>query len=173
MLSWWGSARRGAVPSGIHWVLCGLVVLVVVHLLVPLVMWVQRDELREGVATSNPTLTSVELKWAVIVILGASLVFHLAFVGLYFWLGFKVCDGRRWARIALTTALVIGTLASVVSFSLSPMFRVIIPATDLLQIVLIALLWLPQSSRQHFAVARSDRERPGDRRAAHHVSFEA
>jgi hypothetical protein len=84
----------------------------------------------------------------------ASLVFHLLFAALYAWMAFKIRAGRSWARIALTVDLVLGTMASAVSFSLSPMFRVLIPIGDLLQIAIVALLWLPPASREHFAVGR-------------------
>jgi ABC-type sulfate transport system permease subunit len=145
---------REAMPKEIRWAVLGLVLLVAFHLVVVPIMWIQSDVIAKGIEASNPNLTPVEVGFALKATLVASLVFHLIFAMLYVWMAFKIHAGRRWARILLSAALVLGTVASVVSFSLSPMFRVLIPIGDLLQIAVIALLWFPRPSREHFAATK-------------------
>ena len=145
---------REAVPKEIRWAILILGILILVHLIVVPVMWVQRIEIARSISASNPNLSPDEIVFVQNATLIASIVFHLVFAALYAWMAFKIHAGRWWARNVLTVALIIGALASAVSFSLSSMFRALIPISDLLQIAVIALLWVPRPSRAYFAAAR-------------------
>lgn len=140
-----------AVPKELTWVGIGLVILVAFHLITTAIMVLQRAAIAEGIKMATPTLTELQVSYALTVTLIASALFHGIFVLLYIWLAFKIRTSKKWVRVVLTVVLTIATVASAVSFSLSPMFRLIIPLGDVLQVVLIWLLWFPASSRAYFA----------------------
>jgi hypothetical protein len=140
-------------PKEFTLITLGLAVLVILHLIVPLIMMLERDTIAEGIRQANRALTPDAVDLALKITLLASALFHLLFVGLYIWFGLKLQPGRRWARIALTATLIIAVFTSVVSFKSSPLFRAIIPISDLLQLALVVLLWLPRTMRDFFATA--------------------
>lgn len=144
---------RKAVPREVTWVDIGLVILVALHLVSIAIMLLQREAIAEGIKLANPALTGQQVFYALTVTLIASVFFHTIFMLLYVWLAFKIRTGKRWARIMLTVVLAIATASSIVSFSQSPMFRLIIPAGDVLQLALIGLLWFPASSRAYFGAS--------------------
>lgn len=148
-----------AVPKELAWVGIGLVILVAFHIIVTAIMVLQRAAIAEGIKAANPTLTELQLSYALTVTLVASALFHGIFVLLYIWLAFKLRTGKKWVRVVLTVVLAVATVASAVSFTSSPMFRLVIPLGDLLQVALIGLLWFPASSRAYFATKVS----PGGR----------
>lgn len=142
-----------SVPRELTWVGVGLVILVAFHLITTAVMVLQRAAIAEGIKMANPGFSELQVSYALTVTLAASALFHGLFVLLYIWLAFKIRTGKKWAQVALTVVLAVATVASAVSFSLSPMFRLIIPLGDVLQLVLIGLLWFPASSRAYFAAS--------------------
>jgi hypothetical protein len=145
---------RRAVPKEISWVAFGLIILVAFHLMTTVIMVLQREAIAAGIRKANPSLSDLQVSYALAVTLVVSALFHAIFVLLYIWLAFKIRTGKPWARTTLAAVLVVATGASAVSFSLSPLFRLFIPLGDVLQLILIGLLWLPASSRAYFA-ARS------------------
>ena len=145
---------RRAAPKEISWVAFGLIILVAFHLITTGIMVLQREAIAEGIRKANSSLSELQVSYALALTLVVSALFHAIFVLLYIWLAFKIRTGKPWVRVTLTAVLVVATGASAVSFSLSPLFRLFIPLGDVLQLILIGLLWLPASSRAYFA-ARS------------------
>jgi hypothetical protein len=139
------------VPKELTWVGIGLVILVAFHLITTAILLLQRTAIAEGIKMANPSLSEQQVSYALTVTLVASALFHGIFVLLYIWLALKIHTGKKWVQVVLTVVLAVATVASAVSFSQSPMFRLIIPLGDVLQLVLIGLLWFPVSSRAYFA----------------------
>lgn len=138
-------------PWPITWIVRSLVALIALHLAVPAILILQRTAVADGIRRANPAMGAREVAYSLAAALIAGTLFHLLFVGLYTLLAAKLRSGRRWTRVVLSATLVVATVASVVSFTSSPLFRLVIPATDLLQLALIGFLWVPESARTHFA----------------------
>lgn len=144
-----------AMPAALRITIAALSALVLLHVAVPVMLLAGRASLRDDTLAAHPDFRPDQLDAAVVVTLAAAAVFHLLFCAAYIWFGWKLARGRRWARIALTITLVLATLFSVVSWTSSSMFHAAIIASDVLQIVLMGLLWLPPSVRVY--LARADR----------------
>jgi hypothetical protein len=143
-------------PAVLKIVITGVGALVLLHLAVPVVMLANKAGLRADTSAANPALTPAQLDAAVVVAIAAAVVFHLLFCAAYTWFGVKAARGRRWARVALTITLVLSTLFSAVSWSSSSMFHTLVIVSDLLQVILIGLLWIPSSARGYFELNRRE-----------------
>ncbi|MFI5729913.1 hypothetical protein ACIA49_07285 [Kribbella sp. NPDC051587] len=128
--------------------LLGLVALS--HLIVPIVMWANRDELRTTIADRSPEFGAAELDKAVAAAVGAAFVFHVLLLVLSLWLIVKLPTGRPWVRRLTTVSQLLSVVFSFVSWSSSPMFHVVIPIVGLAELVLVVLLWVPSESRTFF-----------------------
>jgi hypothetical protein len=82
--------------------------------------------------------------------LRSAALFHAVLLLLTVFLVVKLATGRRWVRRLTTISLALAVLFSAVSWSSSTMFHAVIPPLDILQILVIGLLWLPQRSRAFF-----------------------
>jgi len=120
------------------------------HLVVPIVMWVNRDDLRMTIAGRSPEFGAAELDKAVAVALWSATGFHALLLALAVWLIVKLATGRPWVRRVTTVSQLLSVLFSLVSWSSSPMFHVVIPIVGLAEVVLVALLWVPRESRAFF-----------------------
>jgi hypothetical protein len=128
--------------------LLGLVALS--HLIVPILMWANRDDLRMTIADRSPEFGAAELDKAVAAAVGAAVVFHVLLLVLSLWLILKLLTGRPWVRRLTTVSQLLSVVFSFVSWSSSPMFHVVIPIVGLAELVLVVLLWVPSESKAFF-----------------------
>jgi hypothetical protein len=128
--------------------LLGLVALS--HLIVPIVMWANRDDLRTTIADRSPEFGAAELDKAVAAAVGAAVVFHVLLLVLSLWLIVKLPAGRSWVRRLTTVSQLLSVVFSLVSWSSSSMFHVVIPIVGLAELVLVVLLWVPSESKAFF-----------------------
>ncbi|TCK26741.1 hypothetical protein EV378_2586 [Pseudonocardia endophytica] len=106
-----------------------------------------------SVERQNPSLPPSEVQsWASAAVAYAAAI-HLVYAVLVTWLGAMTLRRRRWARVALTIALVLATLGSLDSATRGPGYLWWAIAGDVLHVAIIAMLWVPGSVRQFFAVA--------------------
>lgn len=147
-------------PTPVRVTIAALAALILFHLAIPVVMMANKAALRADTVAARPGLTPEQLDAAIVVALVAAALFHVLFCIAYGWLGLKLIGGRRWARAALTTTLVLATVFSVVSWASSAMFHTAIIAGDLTQLVLIGLLWTPASVGAFLARGTAPTVRP-------------
>jgi hypothetical protein len=101
---------------------------------------------------TTPTLTEAQLyavgKW--ITILG--IAYSVVEIIVYAWLMRALYMRRHWARIALTVFIVANFILSLYTFGTTPLPLLlgITIASWLLQIGLIALLWIPDTTEEYF-----------------------
>ncbi|MEV6907429.1 hypothetical protein [Amycolatopsis sp. NPDC051071] len=62
----------------------------------------------------------------------------------------KLGTGRPWTRRLTTVTQLLSVVFGVFSWTSSPMFHAVIPVVAVVQIVLVALLWVPRPAREFF-----------------------
>lgn len=156
-----GSIRTRRVPPPVQYArgLLGLVALS--HLIVPIVLWTHRDDLRETIASQSPEFGTDELDKAVNAAVGSGVVFHLLLLALCLLLVAKLPSGRPWTRRLAIVSQLLSVLFSFVSWSSSPMFHVVIPIVGMLELALVALLWAPRESKEFFSRVAASRSADG------------
>src|SRR5699024_10804391 len=102
-----------------------------------------------------PALDPALLHSAVTIVLVFTWALHLLVAAAAVWFVIKSLQGRRWARIALTLLLVAAMLGSLNSAGAGPGYLWTVVATTCLQLLILALLWLPPSVRAFFAAHRA------------------
>lgn len=138
-------------PKQITIIYRGLLGLSLMHIIIPIIMWLSKSQLANQMKTNSPAMSNAEVVKYTDIVMLASIAFHLIFVVVFFILAKKIVKGINKARIRVTIVLIISAIASYSSFTLSPMFRVLIPLLDLFQIILVILLWTPKSSGSFFS----------------------
>lgn len=63
----------------------------------------------------------------------------------------KLPSGKPWTRRLATVSQLLSVLFAAMSWSSSAMFHAVIPIVTVLQLVVVALLWLPGPAKQFFA----------------------
>ena len=108
------------------------------------------DTLREA----NPDISSADMETYTSGLLIGAVLVHLCFAAASIWLAVMVGEGRHWARVTVTVLLIFNLLLSVFLFA-APFAglpqRIVHIISALLKLFVIALLWLPESSRKYFA----------------------
>ncbi len=138
------------VPAELTWVLVGLGVLVLFHLGSVVLLLVQRDSVVAQFFARNPLLSASQVGVdAGSTIIGA-VVIHLVFAALYAWLGLNLRGAKNWARLGLTIVLIAATLIHYFFYAAFPLFRFAIPIANMLQLILLGLLWIPAGVRAYF-----------------------
>lgn len=151
-------------PAPLRWLIAGIVASIVLLIALPVAMLMNREGVEEAILRETPDLAPEHLGWVFAAVMAYTIVLHLIDVVLLVWLTPRVLRGRRWARIALTIYLVVATFFSLYSAAQGSMFLWVVIPTDLLHIVMLALLWVPRSVRRFFAAPRA-----GDGSGADHV----
>jgi hypothetical protein len=145
-------------PPALRWVLGVFAALVAVLIALPVLMSVDRDFVTTSILRSDPALDGERLQFAI----GASLIFswglHLVYAAVGAWLVIKTLRGRQWARVGLTVLMVLATANSVDSAMKGPEYYGWVISGDILQLTIVALLWLPASTRAFFARHRELRQ---------------
>ncbi|MDN5915960.1 MAG: hypothetical protein L0I76_12765 [Pseudonocardia sp.] len=149
----------GAVPAPLRLAAAGMVALLLVLAALPVMMALDPAATAASVTRQDPSLSPADVEFGV----SASIVYaaglHLVYGAVLLWLGLKSLRRRRWARIALTVALVLATLNSIDSATKGPEYVWWAIAGDVLHVGIVGLLWLPRSVREYFAAARAE-QRP-------------
>jgi hypothetical protein len=139
-----------AVPGAVQITRSILVLVAISHVIVPIVMWMRREDLTAEISSANPGFGSAELDAAVNIALGSAALFHAVLLILTVFLVIKLGTGRRWVRRLTAISQILAVLFSAVSWSSSTMFHAVIPPVDILHLLAIGLLWAPQQSRAFF-----------------------
>lgn len=141
----------------LRWIGIGVALLALLYAALPVVLLVDRGQLERYVLRERPGLGPSELGTARAAVILFIAVVHAGFLGLEVWLAIMIRRPRLWARRLFTVVLIMATVGSLASWSAVPEFAPVIIATGLLQLAVLALLWLPRSMRRHFAEAATGR----------------
>ena len=143
-------------PAALRLLLVGVGVSIVLLVGLPILMLVNQAELVATIERETAgTLSEEWMDRVVVFVMIYSIVLHLLLAILLVWLTPKVLRGRQWARITLTIYLVVATAGSLYSASMGGMYLAVVIPTDLLHVIMVALLWAPPSVRRFFAAQRS------------------
>jgi hypothetical protein len=137
--------------SSVRWALALLAVVAVSHVVVPVVMWADQSGLRAQTAAQHPEFGAAEIARSADIAVVSGAVFHGVLLALCALLLWKLPSGRPWTRGLATVTQLLSVVFGVVSWSSSPMFHAVIPVVAAAQVVLVGLLWVPQSAREFFA----------------------
>jgi hypothetical protein len=147
--------RQGRVlPPPLRWLRVALAVLLVLLVALPVLMTVDRDFVVPSIQRDNPSLSGDDLDLAIVLALVYTWALHVVYGAVAVWFTVKALRGRRWARIALTVAMVVATLNSLDSAAAGPEYYWAVIPSDIVQVGIVMLLWLPRSSRAFFAARR-------------------
>lgn len=146
-------------PTPLRWLFAGVIGSIVLLIALPVAMLIDRDGLVDSIMRNTPDLAPEHLGWVVALVMVYSIGLHLVDVALLLWLTPRVLRGRNWARLTLTAYLVVATYFSLDSAAKGMMFLWAVIPTDLLHVLMIALLWVPKSVRGYFAVHRAQAAR--------------
>ncbi|MFB5193203.1 hypothetical protein [Alicyclobacillus fastidiosus] len=138
------------IPKQIVFIYRSLPVLSVIHVIIPVIMWLNKSTLVASIKTSSPGLSKAQIASYTNIALNAGIVFHLIFAFAFIIMAKPIFKGSKKARTRLTIWLVINSLASLLSFYFSPMFRIVIPPLDVFQLLLVVILWMPRPSQSFF-----------------------
>jgi hypothetical protein len=122
-----------------------------------LLTFTQTDAIRDAIEDSDSSLTASEVDTAVTATVAFTVVFGLVGVGLWLWMASANGKGRSWARVVATVLgglNVVGTLFTISgdgSTAVSSVFALISIA---LAVVILVLLWRPDSSRYYEVKSR-------------------
>ncbi len=122
------------------------------HLVIPIVMWFNRDTLASQITAEHPEFDHATVDVANTAALAAAAGFHGVLLVLTVFLALKLRSGRRWVRRLTTVSQLLSVVFSVVSWTSSPMFHAVIPVVGVLQIGAVVLLWWPARAKEFFAV---------------------
>lgn len=146
-------------PAALRWLVVGVAAGVVLLVALPVAMMIGRDGfLAESIVQNDPSLDPRQIEFAINASIIYAAVMHAIDVVLTIWFVVKVLQGRQWARIALTAYLVIATFGSLYSAASGTAYLWAVIPSDVLHLVMLALLWLPQSVRTFFASHRAARQ---------------
>ena len=150
-----GAAGGGVVlPPPLRWLRVALALLLVLMVALPVLMTVDRGFVVPSIQRDDPFLSGDDLDFAVTVTLAFTWAVHFVYGAVAVWFTVKALRGRHWARIALTVAMVVATLNSLDSAAAGPEYYWAVIPSDVLQVGIVVLLWLPRSSRAFFAAHR-------------------
>src|SRR5699024_8091854 len=142
--------RRNFMPTSLRWFVPILILLVILYAVVPILMIVNPEFLRNVIVRSQPAISNKDIKFVVNIVGIFVAGIHALFIGLSIWLTTMIFKRRNWARIVLTFLLVIATLGSFASWTAGPAFYGIIIATNIVHTILVGLLWIPRSVSNFF-----------------------
>jgi hypothetical protein len=128
-----------------------LAVVAISHLVVPVMMWVNRSALREQIASQHPDFSAAQIERSTDVAVTSGGVFHGVLLVLCALLAWKLATGRSWTRRLTTASQLLSVIFSVISWSSTPMFHAVIPVVGAAQILVVALLWTSLPVRDFFA----------------------
>ena len=90
--------RAAATPKALTWITLGLAAVVILHLVVPIVMVIERETIAEGIRQANGTLAPDVIDIAVRITLIAGALFHRSAAILIPIVACIHSDGSSWSR---------------------------------------------------------------------------
>jgi hypothetical protein len=117
-----------------------------------LLTFTQTDAIRDAIEDSDSSLTASEVDTAVTATVGFVAVIGLVGVGLWLWMASANGKGQSWARIVATVLgglNVASTLFSVFGSGSTAVTNVFALIGIVLAVVILVLLWRPDSSRYY------------------------
>lgn len=142
------------VPAPVQWARAMLAAVAISHLAIPVLMAVNQDALRDEIASQHPDFDAADLSQSTDIAVTSGAVFHGLLFVLCALLVWKLPTARPWTRRLTTISQLLSVVFSAVSWSTSPMFHAVIPIIGAAQILIVALLWKPQTAREFFAKHR-------------------
>lgn len=118
----------------------------------------QTDALRDAIEDSDSSLTPSEVDSAVAVGVGFGVVVGLIGVGLWLWMASANGQGKSWARVVATVLGALNVVGAIFSLAVNPATAVSAVLTILsliLAVVILVLLYRPESSRFYEARSRT------------------
>lgn len=124
--------------------------LVAVYVALAAVMIATPAVTEEAVLAAHPGIAPPDLDIGVTFTIVASTALHAVHSVIVIWLVAKASRRRRWARLTLTAYLPVAVVASFLSMSTSAFIWAVLVA-NLIQVALVAVLWIPRWTREFFA----------------------
>ncbi|AKU14714.1 hypothetical protein [Luteipulveratus mongoliensis] len=118
--------------------------------MVPIVMWADKDEVRDQIASQHPDFGADEVRKSADIAVVSGAVFHGILLVLCLVLVAKLATGRPWTRRLTVVSQLLSVVFSAFSWSSSPMFHVVIPVVGAVQLAIVALLLVPREARDFF-----------------------
>ncbi|WP_028047267.1 hypothetical protein [Cellulomonas sp. URHE0023] len=111
------------------------------------VAWATKNQLRDTLAESSPSLTPADVDTAVTIALVSATVVGLIAVGLWLWMAAANGAGKSWARIVATVLGGLGVVSTLFSLRSATGTSIALNLLSLvLAVAILVLLWLPASS---------------------------
>lgn len=129
------------VPRSVQLARALLVVVAISHLVIPVVMIVDRSALGDQITRQHPEFSAGIVTKAVDIALTSAVVFHGLVLILCIFLIWKLTSARSWIRRLTTLSQLLAVVFSVVSWSSSTMFHPVVLVLDAIQLVVVILLW--------------------------------
>lgn len=118
------------------------------HLVIPVVMWLRRQELTDQIAHDHPEFSAQALDKATVAALSSAAGFHGVLLLLCVFLAWRLGTGKRWVQRLTVGSQLVSILFSVVSWQSSPMFHAVIPVVGAVQLAIVVLV-LRSGERVH------------------------
>lgn len=147
-----GAGRGVKLPPPLWWMRIVVGVVLALFVALPVVMTADRASVVDSILRDDPSLGGAALEFAIAAILAYTWILHAIYIAATLWFTIIALRGRRWARIALTVTMLTATVGSLVSIAAGSEYYWAAIPTDILQVVIIIMLWLPKSSRVFFSV---------------------
>lgn len=145
-------------PGALRVMFTGAMISNVLLIALPVAMALNSEHTYRSIAADQPGLDPAAMDVAFYAALTFAFVLHGIAVGLNTWFGLKSLRGRRWARIALSVYLVVASVGGLFSAAAVPDFLWLVIVSDVIQVGMLFILWVPGSVHRYFAVrsARPD-----------------
>lgn len=150
------AVRDVPMPRALWGVVGGMIIGSILLIALPVVMIVDRDGTYAAIRNDQPGLGASDMDFAFYAVIAFAVAVHAIDVALTIWFGLKAIRGRQWARIALTSYLVLATAGSAFSAMAVPTYLWAVVPGDGIHIIMLVLLWIPRSVRDFFAAHRAD-----------------
>ncbi|VVJ17041.1 Uncharacterised protein [Amycolatopsis camponoti] len=145
------TTRTKTVPKPVQAARALLALLGLSHLVIPVVLGLREDALRDQVAAQHPDFGAAEVARSADVAVVSGAIFHGLLLLLCLLLVVKLASGRPWTRWLTTVSQLLSVVFGFFSWSSSPMFHAVIPVAAAAQLAVVVLVWAPRSSRDFFA----------------------
>jgi hypothetical protein len=116
----------------------------------------QTDELRDSIRDSDSSLTEQQVEDTANAFIAVGVVIGLVAIGLWIWMAITNGQGKSWARIVATVLgglSIVGSLFNIALAQATALGMVFIVVQLVLAIVILVLLYRPDSSRFYDAMA--------------------
>ena len=114
--------------------------------------WATKSQVHDKVASASPTLTASQVDAGVTGALMFATVFGLVGVGIWLWMAAANKAGKSWARIVATVLGALNVVFTLIGLAKSSGLSIVVSILSLvLAVVIVVLLWRPESSAYYQA----------------------